>query len=178
VGALLLLDVDGPLNPWAAPPDDRPEGYVEHRFRLSRWRRRAALRVWLNPRHGTELTALAERTGVELAWATTWGHEANRLFGPVLGLPPLPVIEFAGPQSDTLPTWKYPAVARFARGRPLAWLDDDFALYASARDAFLARRHASGMPTLLVPVDPHVGLTGSELASVETWLSSLQDVSP
>ena len=168
-----MLDVDGPLNPWAATSEVRPPGYIEHRFRLSRWRRRKALRVWLNPQHGPALLALAQRTGAELAWATTWAHKANAMVAPAIGLPQLPVIEFAGPHSDTRSSWKYPAVARFAYGRPLAWLDDDFDLYPAARDSFLTKRQANGTPTLLAMVDPKVGVTSADLDSVEGWLGSL-----
>lgn len=173
VRPLLLIDIDGPLNPWASRLQSRPAGYVELRFRLSRWSRRKSLCVWLNPHHGSDLIGLAERTGVELVWATTWGHKANTMVGPAIGLPALPVIEFAGPHSDVHSTWKYPAVARYAYGRPLAWLDDDFDLYATARDAFLAKRKANGTATLLVRVSPHVGMTTADLDLVETWLSSL-----
>jgi hypothetical protein len=172
MGPLLLLDIDGPLNPWAAVPGARPPGYVEHSFPVSRWRRRR-LRVWLNPRHGPALLDLAARTGAELAWATSWGHRANALVGPAIGLPRLPVVEFAGPRSDTESSWKYPAVARFAYGRSLAWLDDDFGLYPEAREAFLSRREASGSRTLLVTVDPEVGLTAKDLRAVEVWLGYL-----
>jgi hypothetical protein len=61
------------------------------------------------------------------------------------------------------------AVARFAYGRPLAWLDDDFDLRVAAKASFLARRD---MPTLLVPVHPAVGVTDGDLARVEHWLRS------
>jgi hypothetical protein len=161
---LLLLDVDGPLNPWAAR--SAPPGFAEHRYRAARWGRRLTVR--LNPRHGADLLELAERTGAELAWATTWGHRANRVIGPAIGLPRLPVIEFAGPHADTRPVWKFPAVARFAYGRPLAWLDDDFDLYGGARDAFLAKR--AGVPTVLVPVDAAIGITRADLVAVERGL--------
>ena len=169
-GPLLLLDIDGPLNPWAA--GERPVGFVEHRFRLSRFGRKR-LRVWLNPGHGAELRGLAERTGVELVWATTWQHRANLWVGPAIGLPELPVIEFAGPHSDALSNWKFPAVARYAYGRPLAWLDDDFSLFPEARDAFLKRRAAGGVATELVSVDPKVGMTGEDLAAVERWAAGI-----
>lgn len=159
---LLLLDIDGVLNPWAA--DGCPPGYVEHRFRAGWWRRRKA---WLHPDHGPALRNLVDRTGVELVWATSWAHDANTMVGAALGLPSLPVIEFAGPHADTGPDWKYRAVARFAYGRPLAWLDDDFDLRAEAKARFLARRD---MPTLLVPVDPAVGMTAGDLACVEMGL--------
>lgn len=170
---LLLLDIDGPLNPWAATDESRPSGYVEHRVRLSGWSRRKPLRIWLNPRHGADLMRLAERTGVALVWATTWGHRANTVVGPVIGLPKLPVIEFAQPQSGDRSAWKYPAVARYAYGRPLAWLDDDFDLYPAARDEFQAKRQANGTATFLRPVNPRTGITTADLASVQDWLSSV-----
>jgi hypothetical protein len=64
--------------------------------------------------------------------------------------------------------WKFTAVRRFAYGRALAWFDDDFDLRAGARERFLARRE---QPTLLVPVDPAVGLTAAHLDTVTRWLA-------
>lgn len=74
---LLFLDVDGPLNPYAAKPEQRPAGgYTtlrvpqdgrasdENRALSSRHR---LLRVWLNPEHGRDLL----RLDYELCWATT-----------------------------------------------------------------------------------------------------------
>lgn len=160
---ILLLDIDGVLNPWAA--ESCPSGYVPYRFRV-RWRYRR--QAWLRPEHGPALLGLAERTGAELVWATNWAHDANTMVGAALGLPALPVVEFAGPFSDSGPDWKFPAVGRFAYGRPLAWVDDDFELRSAAKARFLARRDP---PTLLVPVDPAVGVTGDDLAGIERWLS-------
>jgi hypothetical protein len=103
---LLLVDVDGPLNPYAAKPQHRPEGYETHRLLTPRWeaaeRRRLAvwgmphkrvkpLRVWLNPAHGRALARLP----FELAWATTWEEEANNFVAPVLGLPVLPFVRWS-----------------------------------------------------------------------------------
>jgi hypothetical protein len=156
VSGWLFLDIDGVLNPWAAP--GCPPGYAEHR-----WRRRKA---WLSAAHGPALLTLAEDTGLELVWATSWGDDANRLVGKAIGLPQLPVVTFAGPHADTGPDWKFAAVGRFAYGRPLAWFDDDFALRAGARERFLARRD---QPTLLVAVDPAAGLTGAHLDAVARW---------
>lgn len=48
MSALLFLDIDGVLNPWAAPAC--PPGYAEHR-----WRRRKA---WLSAAHGPALLSL------------------------------------------------------------------------------------------------------------------------
>lgn len=164
---LLLLDVDGPLHPFAARTP--PEGYVEHRWRLSRlpWRR-AVQRAWLDPRHGPALLDLAHRAGAELAWATTWEDRANTTVGPALGLPPLPVVGVRA--YEGVGDWKFGAVGRFARGRPLAWLDDDFDLFPTARGRFLERRRDT--PTALIAVDPATGLTAEHFAAVEEALGT------
>lgn len=160
---LLLLDVDGPLNPYGAKPHRRPEGYTTRRLRPTGWRDRKPLRVWLNCDHGALLTTFADRIGFELVWCTTWEHDANTLIGPVVGLPELPVIEFG----FTATQWKFNAVAEYAEGRPLAWLDDDFKLYPHEREWFEGQR--KGIPTLLHLVSPRVGITTDDLDTVEKW---------
>jgi hypothetical protein len=167
VRPLILLDVDGPLSPWAAPRHAKPAGYVEQSLRLSRWSRKR-LRIWLNPAHGPALLALAGPANAELAWATSWEHRANRQVGPAIGLPPLPVIEFPAPAA----TWKFGPVARFAAGRPLAWFDDDFDLFPEARRQFVERR--ADLPTELIPVDAHTGLASEHFERLEAWLSGLR----
>ncbi|MFM9579352.1 hypothetical protein [Streptomyces caniscabiei] len=100
---LLYLDVDGPLNPYAAKPERRPAGYATHRMKPQGWLDQhpgepaayvKPLRVWLNEEHGRRLLALGRL--YDLVWATTWGAEANTYIGPVLGLPELPVVEWPG----------------------------------------------------------------------------------
>ncbi|MFF7034033.1 MULTISPECIES: hypothetical protein [Streptomyces] len=82
---LLFLDVDGPLNPYAAKPERRPDGYTTLRVPRNDAHQddrghssRRPLRVWLNPKHGRSLLQL----GFELCWATTWMDDANRWIGP------------------------------------------------------------------------------------------------
>lgn len=128
---LLLLDVDGPLNPFGARWW-RPRGYVTRRVHPANWssrqkpgsrRLRRGLRIRLSPAHGERLLALP----YELAWATTWMHEANEMIGPVIGLPrDLPVIEFDNlfaADADGL-YWKTRRVLEWAAGRPFVWVDD------------------------------------------------------
>jgi hypothetical protein len=174
--ALLLLDVDGMLHPCDAKPHRRPAGYTTHRLRPRGWEHaRKPLRVWLNPNHGALLTRFAADHGFELAWATTWQHDANTMISPRVGLPELPVIEFDG-HPGTAGGWKFPAVLDYAAGRPLAWLDDDFrlAVHRRGREEFEAAR--AGVPTLLHHVDPRVGLTLLDLAAVARW--ALREVGP
>lgn len=112
-------------------------------------------------------------------WATTWLEEANTLIGPAIGLPTLPVIRFPSADLEACPdgsrrwrrdgAWKWPAVAAFAEGRPLAWLDDDHddPQFSQARAVFDHDRRDS--PTLLCDVDPRSGLTSAHLDAIRTW---------
>ena len=109
---LLLLDVDGVLNPFAAPAC--PPGYTEHEFFPGEDP------VRLCVAHGPWLRELATR--FQIVWATAWGADANRLLAPLLQLPDLPVIAF--PPVPFHPRDKLPSVARFAGRRPLTWIDD------------------------------------------------------
>jgi hypothetical protein len=175
VRPLVLLDVDGPLNPYDAKPSRRPAGYTTHRLRPRGFENaRNPLRVWLNPDHGPLLIAFADQHGADLVWATTWEHDANTMIGPVLGLPELPVIEF-GDAPGLLNGWKYPAVADYAAGRPAVWIDDDFKAFGKGRIAALRRFEIAraSTPTLLHHVDPKVGLTAEDLAAAGEWLAGL-----
>ncbi len=168
---LLLLDVDGPLNPFAARWRLRPRGYTTHRFKPANWLARHAplpaedvrpLRVWLKPGHGVQLTALP----YDLVWATTWMHGANEHIGPVLGLPELPVIEWRelftpGPQGAH---WKLPRIVEWAGGRPFAWVDDGI----TDDDKLYVSEHHDG-PALLHWVDPGRGLRAKDFAALRSW---------
>ncbi len=165
---LLLLDVDGPLNPYAAPwfRERRPPPGYEMRYLTLRtghsyW-------VALNPWHGERLRGLAAR--YDLAWASTWQQEANRLIAPVLGLPgDLPVVPLAVPRLP-LPVWgwKTDQVAAWAGSRPFVWLDDE--ITTATRDRLAATpvgRH------LARPVAADIGLTEADFAAVADFAATL-----
>ena len=134
---LLMLDVDGPLNPFGAMPDDCPPGYEQHSLMPPSWAALEELRiaassrareplplpVWLNPAHGARLLALP----FELIWATTWEEEANEFIAPLVGLPALPCIAWQQPRPVPRGRgcWKTPEVVAWAGGRPFAWVDDE-----------------------------------------------------
>ena len=158
---LLLLDVDGPLNPFRAT---KPKGYTMHRLPTAG----SSFNVWLNHDHGSMLLDFAAEHGLELVWCTTWEHDANVCVGLHIGLPELPVIEFGFTAHD----WKFGAVLRYAAGRPLAWLDDDFLLFDTEQQAFLEQR--GDTPTLLHLVSPGVGLTADDLDTVGAWTATLK----
>lgn len=166
---LLLIDVDGPLNPYAAKPSRRPESYQTHRMRPTGWENpwQKPLRVWLNPAHGPALLALP----FDLAWCTTWAAEANEWIGPHIGLPKLPVVPWPDDarkeQTDGI-FWKTKYVVEWAAGRPFAWIDDDFA----DRDReYVATHHDS--PALLHWVSPRLGLLDPDFDALNNWAASL-----
>jgi HAD domain in Swiss Army Knife RNA repair proteins len=148
---LLLLDVDGVLNPFAAPAC--PPGFQEYEF----FPGEEPIRICAA--HGTWLQELATR--FQLVWASAWGDEANRLLAPLLRLPQLPVIRFPPVPFD--PSGKLPAVATFAGNQPLAWLDD--ALPPEAHSWASARP----VPTLLIAVNPADGLTRPIIDRLLRW---------
>ncbi|MBD0692636.1 hypothetical protein [Streptomyces sp. CBMA123] len=171
---LLLLDVDGPLNPFAAPRLRRPDGYRTHDLMPSWWAERQArrtdgeakpLRVWLNPAHGPELLALP----YELVWATTWMDEANALIGPNLGLPELPYIAWTdlfGEDPDGL-HWKTRDVVAWADGRPFVWVDDEL----GSQDAEWIAAHHPG-PALTLHVNPRKGMLARDFATLREWAAA------
>ncbi|MEX0171422.1 hypothetical protein [Streptomyces sp. LMG1-1-1.1] len=173
---LLFLDVDGPLNPYAAKPERRPEGYAtlrvprvggadeEGRGLLSR---RRHLRVWLNPEHGQCLL----RLGFELCWATTWMDDANRWIAPVLGLPELPVVDFGDALLQERPDgvhWKTGPLVDYANGRPFAWVDDE---QSELDQAYVTAHHRGA--GLLHHVNPRFGLRESDFRTLADFARSL-----
>lgn len=168
---LLLIDVDGPLNPYAAKPTQRPAGFETHRMRPASWIARAGahakpLRVWLNPAHGPALQALP----FDLVWCTTWTHEANEWIGPHLGLPELPYVPFDDMwalRSDGT-YWKTHDVVTWAAGRPFAWVDDE----VTDRDREFVEYAHTG-PALLLTISPRTGLLPEHFEQLTEWAAAL-----
>ncbi|MFJ2865262.1 hypothetical protein [Kitasatospora sp. NPDC087314] len=171
---LLLLDVDGPLNPYAAPKTRRPDGYDTYRMLPTWWADRQAhrsdtrakpLRVWLNPAHGPELLALP----YELVWATTWMADANTHIGPHIGLPELPYIRWTalfGADPDGL-HWKTRDVVAWADGRPFVWVDDEL---GPQDDEWIAAHHPG--PALALHINPRLGLREGDFATLREWAAA------
>jgi hypothetical protein len=167
---LLLLDVDGPLNPYAA--SRRWLDGSDYRKRDITVTDGRTFPVWLDKSHGPLLLDLAETAGLELVWCTTWEHMANTEIGPRIGLPELPVIEFPRKFSGTMiDRWKFGPVLEYAENRPLAWFDDDFEL--EHEDCTWFREQRGDRPTLLQLVDPHHGLRQRDLDAVKAWAADL-----
>lgn len=152
---LLLLDLDGVLNPFAAAAC--PDGFLEHVCFEGEPPQRycPAHAAWIR-----ELAAVGD-----LWWATGWRDYANERFLPLLGVDPLPVVPL--PDVPFEPELKVPAVEQMAGDRPVAWIDDN---HTPRGLAWAAARPA---PTLLISVDPAVGWTRCDVETVLEWAARL-----
>ncbi|TDC70281.1 HAD domain-containing protein [Streptomyces hainanensis] len=167
---LLYLDVDGPLNPYAADPQRPPAGYTAHRMLPESWLAQhlgkprpyvKPLRVLLNPEHGKQLRTLSAR--YDLVWATAWSTEANTFIAPVLGLPDLPAVEFPAEDATHLNgrCWKTRHILAHAAGRAFAWIDDEI---GDADLKHVRSHHPSS--ALLHHVDARIGLQDEDFATL------------
>lgn len=163
---LLLVDIDGVLNPYLAKPTRRPEGYSTHRIAPQGIKPSKPLRVWLNNDHGPMLNKFAAENDCKLIWCTTWEDDANTMIGPRIGLGALPVIKFGW----TAHQWKYNAVLDYCAGEPFVWFDDDFFEYKKELRWFEANRKE---PCSLHWIDPKIGLTIKDLDKAKEWINGI-----
>ncbi|MFJ4669582.1 hypothetical protein [Kitasatospora purpeofusca] len=168
---LLLLDVDGPLNPFAAQPPEQPAGYGTHHVRpdflLARFPGRPTgevepIRLWINPDHGPRLLDLP----FELVWATAWKGEANTWIGPLVGLPELPFIAWPKmfhQDPDGL-HWKTRVLVEWAAGRPFVWVDDEL---GPQDTEWIAANHPG--PAATYRIHPGIGLRAEDFDTLRAW---------
>ena len=154
---LLLIDFDGVLNPFAAV--QCPAGFVE--YGLNDFPGEDPVR--LNRDHARWLADLAPL--FEMAWASACPEDLSAYCDRLIGLRPMPKVPM--PEPPFPPDAKVGAVDRFVGDRPVAWADD--ALGESARRWARERQ----VPTLLVPVDPSIGLTRRHVNRLADWAQSL-----
>lgn len=154
---LLLVDVDGVLNPWGHR--SLPPGFREHRLFPDEDEP-----VHLNTEHGNWMRELAD--SFDLVWATSWGDDANRLLAPLLGMDELPYVPM--PATPFPAEAKVPVIAAYVGRRPAAWLDD-----VIVREAYVWAE-ARGAPTLLIEVDHTTGMTRNNVERLLAWSTALR----
>jgi hypothetical protein len=158
---LLLIDVDGVLSLYGggrADPDTLVGTLVDGIPHL------------LSRSAAATLLALAPT--FECVWCTGWEDRADLHLPHLLGLPRgWPHIHF--PEvAEPAAHWKLAGIDAYAGPeRPLAWIDD--AHDAACRD--WARRRTG--PTLLVSVEPDLGLTPEHADVLRVWVQALTESS-
>lgn len=173
---LLFLDVDGPLIPFGAVPQQYPDGYPTYRPGPEpRGASSNPLLARINPAHGPRLAALP----CDLVWATTWMADANECIAPRIGLPQLAVVIWPEP-SDTDEQdernglhWKTRVLVDWAAGRSFVWVDDEI---TDADRAWVSAYHQGH--ALLHRVDPRQGLIDADYAALNKWLHRTQGTRP
>lgn len=103
----------------------------------------------------------------EMVWASGWEDKANFYLPALLGLEECPHIGFDGTVRAGAAHWKLAPVEEYARGRAVAWVDDNFD--ASCFEWAESRAE----PTLLVPTESHLGLEEAHVAALEAWAGEL-----
>lgn len=165
---ILLMDVDGPLNPFQARwfRHSPRHGYAVYQLTPAGG---MTYRVVLNPAHGRDLDELSN--AFDLAWATTWQHDANRLISPLLGLPDdLPVVPLRMPAHHVGRwCWKTDQIADWVGDRPFAWFDDE--INRATRDRLA---YAPGMGEhLALRIEPHIGLRPTDIERLRVFANGL-----
>lgn len=169
---LLLLDVDGVLN-----PSTRSQNWKRYDFHRVHGSDGCVYPVRFHKNLGERLIHLA--THYALVWATMWDDDANRLLAPLLGLPELPVI----PCFDNGMNFVYerrkidrrhhkvPMIEKYVGDRPFAWVDDE----VGQPDLDWAElRTDKTAPTKIIPIDCRMGLLGHHVVKLTEWAESIK----
>ena len=151
---ILALDVDGVISLFGF---DDPAAGAPGRFHMI-----DGIAHCISDSVGPRVCRLADL--YEVVWATGWEDRANDHLPRILGLPgEFPFLTFESARFGTS-HWKIEAIDHYARGRPLAWVDD--CIDDSCRDWAMSRDE----PTLLVPTEPDSGLTDAHVEALIRWV--------
>jgi hypothetical protein len=182
---LLLVDVDGPLNPWSKitkKGHQAGEAYTKHLLRPRGFEtRKDPLPVLLSSEHGPALNGLI-RDHVDMVWATTWADDANTLISPLLGIPnDLPVLTWPTGTAETQRrqgrngSWKTHHIAAWlaqhAPDRPWVWVDDEINRYDRTwfKQWYLTSRP---VPHLLMRIEAGRGLVADDFDTITHWATT------
>lgn len=186
---VVALDIDGCLNAGGSP-SYLGEGWEIHRVEMPAadlpdspfiggyGEQDLSIPVCINPSlHGTWITKLREH--VDVVWATTWEHAANKYLAPLLGIDPLPVgisvrvqlPRFGDAKNHDSTAWKAMALGDAFRGRSLVWVDDYNESYADP----VWWDHEPAMPTRCITCDPQTGLAAGQMAEVDAFVDEMAD---
>jgi hypothetical protein len=111
-----------------------------------------------------ELLGRLEDAG-ELVWATGWEDTAGLLLSKLVPwLDTLPHLTFEHQGKNV---FKLPVIREYVGDRPTVWIDD------LIPDDAWAWAETRGAPTLLVHIDPKIGLSPDDVTMIEEWTRSV-----
>ena len=156
---LLAIDIDGVISLFGF--ENQGAAQVGAQTQRGEFHLVDGMLHFISRQAGEGLRRLAD--SYDLIWCSGWEDRANDHLTGILGLPPLPYLTFDGQARFGTAHWKLRPLERYARERPLAWIDDslDRSCYEWAE-----RRPE---PTLLVPTDPERGLEQAQVETLERW---------
>lgn len=156
---ICYIDVDGVLNKFGEKSEYSFDKHVTFSGNT--------YRIRLDKRHGQWLLDLAEKTGAELIWATTWMGLANEHIGPEIGLPELPYVDFGSPKwNQSSGAWKALGVINHFDKRPFLWFDDDFTINQILFGAITTEYKVH-------LVNDRAGLTERDISFAYQWFKNL-----
>lgn len=166
---LLLMDIDGPLNPNAGQWVDHADQCARNGFAITTVGANGQHKVRYGLDHGERLRALS-RFYVPV-WASAWNEDSDRLYGPLIGLTGLPHIEFpdgAMEYSVGREHWKCYYIADLVKtvGAPgLLWFDDE----VTVRDQKYLTDALPGVKVKVLRVPAHEGLREHHFEEITQW---------
>lgn len=153
---ILAVDVDGVISLFGF---EGPPGEAPCKFRLI-----DGMAHCISLEAGDRLRRLFPH--FEPIWATGWEDRANEHLPMLLGIPQLPTLHFGRDARFGSAHWKLGPIGEYAKGRPLAWIDDSLEVecyeWADARVE----------PTLLVQTEPQIGLEEAHVDTLIKWARS------
>lgn len=184
VKPLLLVDVDGPLNPDPKPKGDGThsagDGWVAHQITPNNWGNRKPLQLLISQHVGQQLNELSKK--FTLIWATTWEDEANEFIAPLLGTKNWPVINWPkdahtyGSLGTHRGSWKTKHILTwlntYAPQTPWAWVDDEI----NRVDRKYVKEYYGENPVAhkLIRVEEHIGLNTNHFDMLKKFADELQ----
>lgn len=161
---IILLDVDGVLNPCPFKAERSPGWAFEPTFRSNERSGRWPLNV--SKEMAQELLSITD----DIRWLTTWCDQAHpNIGGPVFGWPEFPVLQDHRKFSRNF-FWKPANVQDVTRepGPPVIWIDDDSAGYVEACTLESLDPHGR---LLVITPECDIGLTREHFARIREWLA-------